>query len=93
MLNLISSIGIQRLACMHRCKSLILLCARTVSDCRHGFNKQTPRFFVLDQIKHLLLSLALSLPIGAAVIWIVKAGGPFFYFYLWAFLFAVQVLS
>ena len=70
---------------------LYLYCTRTLSDCRHGFNKQTPRFFLLDQIKHLLLSLALSLPIGAAIIWIVKAGGPLFYFYLWAFLFAVQV--
>lgn len=58
---------------------------------RHGFNKQTPKFFAFDQLKRLLLTLALMLPIMAGIIWIVKAGGSLFYFYVWAFIFAVQV--
>lgn len=52
---------------------------------KHGFNKQTPMFFVKDQVKGLLVSLTLSLPITSAIIAIVQRGGDFFFIWLWAF--------
>lgn len=37
---------------------------------RYGFNKTTPRTFILDHLKGLLLSAALGLPILALVLWL-----------------------
>jgi STE24 endopeptidase len=37
---------------------------------KFGFNKTTPRTFIIDQIKGLLLGAAIGLPIGALVLWI-----------------------
>lgn len=51
----------------------------------HGFNKQTLKFFVLDQIKGFLVGLILILPISAALICIVQYGGDRFFIWLWLF--------
>lgn len=59
---------------------------------KHGFNKQTPMFFVKDQIKGLLVSVALSLPVTSAIIAIVQRGGDFFFIWLWAFVSVVSLL-
>lgn len=59
---------------------------------RHGFNKQTPAFFVKDQIKGLLVSVAISLPVTAAVIAIVQSGGDYFFLWLWAFVSVISLL-
>lgn len=59
---------------------------------RHGFNKQTPGFFVKDQLKGLLVSVALSLPVTSAIIAIVQRGGDFFFIWLWAFVSVVSLL-
>lgn len=59
---------------------------------RHGFNKQTPGFFVKDQLKGLLVSTTLSLPITSAVIAIVQRGGDYFFLWLWAFVSVVSLL-
>lgn len=53
---------------------------------KHGFNKQTFGFFVKDQIKKLILSMAMGLPLITALIWIIKAGGDYFFFFVWVFL-------
>lgn len=52
---------------------------------KHGFNKQTPRFFVMDQIKSFVVGQIIFIPIAAAIVWIVKRGGDFFFLYLWVF--------
>ncbi|XP_073844407.1 CAAX prenyl protease 1 homolog [Musca autumnalis] len=52
---------------------------------KHGFNKQTPGFFVWDQIKGLLVSNILTVLLSAAVVFIVQWGGEYFFIYLWAF--------
>lgn len=59
---------------------------------RHGFNKQTPMFFVKDQIKGLLLSIVLGLPIMSILIMIVQRGGDYFFIWLWAFVSGVSLL-
>lgn len=37
---------------------------------KYGFNKTTPKTFVLDQIKGLLLAALLGLPLAAGILWI-----------------------
>lgn len=52
---------------------------------KHGFNKQTPWFFVKDQIKGNVLSAVIGLPVASAVIFIVNSGGDFFFIWLYLF--------
>lgn len=52
---------------------------------RHGFNKQTAGFFIKDKIKAFSVGQVIMLPLIAAVIYIVKIGGDFFFIYLWLF--------
>lgn len=59
---------------------------------RHGFNKQTPGFYAWDKIKMFSVSFIISAPILAAVIYIVRNGGPFFFLYLWVFCFIVVLV-
>ena len=56
-----------------------------VLEQKHGFNKQTPSFYVKDQIKKFLIGQAIQTPILAAVIKIVYWGGDYFFVYLWVF--------
>ncbi|CAK9808162.1 CAAX prenyl protease 1 homolog [Anthophora plagiata] len=52
----------------------------------YGFNKQTPLFFVKDQLLKLAVHELLAVPLLCAVIWIIKNGGDYFFIYLWIFL-------
>lgn len=56
-----------------------------VLEQKHGFNKQTPSFYVKDQIKKFLVGQVIQTPILAAVIKIVYWGGDYFFVYLWLF--------
>ncbi|KAI9576789.1 CAAX prenyl protease 1 homolog [Glossina fuscipes] len=56
-----------------------------VLEQKHGFNKQTARFFVWDQIKGLLVGNILTVLVSAAVVFIVQWGGEHFFIYLWVF--------
>ncbi len=59
-------------------------------EARHGFNRQTPRGFVLDLVKGLLLTAALGGAIVASVLWIMETTGPRWWLWAWA---AVSALS
>lgn len=52
---------------------------------KHGFNKQTPWFFVKDQIKGIIVGQLIMLPISSAIIYIVQRGGDYFFVWLWLF--------
>lgn len=52
---------------------------------KHGFNKQTPMFFIKDQIKGFVVGHLISIPISCAVIYIVHRGGDYFFVWLWLF--------
>ncbi|XP_043218075.1 CAAX prenyl protease 1 homolog [Amphibalanus amphitrite] len=56
---------------------------------RHGFNKQTLGFFIKDKLKAFVVNQVISLPIVAMIVYIVQAGGDYFFLYLWAFCFVV----
>lgn len=58
---------------------------------KHGFNKQTPGFFIKDKLKKLLLSQVISAPVVSGLVYIIKAGGNYFFFYLWLFTMSVLI--
>ncbi|RNA23761.1 CAAX prenyl protease 1 -like protein [Brachionus plicatilis] len=60
---------------------------------KHGFNKQTFVFFMKDNLKKLLVSMALSLPILALLLYIIKIGGDYFFIYAWVFITIVSLVS
>lgn len=59
---------------------------------KHGFNKQTAPFFIKDQIKAFIVAQVISVPLVAAIVYIVQIGGPFFFIYLWAFIGVVSLV-
>lgn len=64
-----------------------------VIEQKHGFNKQTLSLFFMDMIKSLALGAIIGVPCLACFISIIKLGGEYFYVYVWAFVFAVQLLA
>ncbi|KLO11963.1 hypothetical protein SCHPADRAFT_998491 [Schizopora paradoxa] len=59
---------------------------------RHGFNKTTPKTFVLDILKGWLVAFALGAPVLSTFLWIFKWAGDSFVPWLTAFLFTFQML-
>jgi STE24 endopeptidase len=49
----------------------------------YGFNRMTPRLFVADAIKGLLLGAAIGLPLAAIVLWLMERAGPLWWLYAW----------
>ncbi|XP_076661294.1 CAAX prenyl protease 1 homolog [Halictus rubicundus] len=56
-----------------------------VIEHKHGFNKETPLFFIKDQLLKFLVLQIISIPLLCAVIWIIQNGGDYFFLYLWVF--------
>lgn len=56
---------------------------------KHGFNKQTPGFFIKDKIKKFFIGQLVSAPVVCGLVYIIKAGGDYFFVYLWGFTMAV----
>ncbi|MEW6073627.1 MAG: M48 family metallopeptidase [Planctomycetota bacterium] len=52
-------------------------------EARFGFNKTTPRTFVLDHLKGLLLTVVLGVPLVAAVLWFFTAAGGYAWLWCW----------
>ncbi len=50
---------------------------------KFGFNRMTPRLWLMDLVKSLLVSAALGLPLIAAVIWLMQQAGDLWWFYAW----------
>jgi len=53
-------------------------------EARFGFNRMTPRLFVTDTLKHLLVSMLLGLPLAAAVLGIMAEAGGWWWLWAWA---------
>jgi STE24 endopeptidase len=68
-----------------------------VIEQRFGFNRTTPRLFVIDRLKGLGLALILGAPLLAGVLFLFEYGGPFAWLYAWAavtaFLLIVQYVA
>ena len=58
---------------------------------KFGFNKQTPKLFVMDMLKSQMLAFVLAPPILAAFLAIVQKTGNKFFYYLWLFGGGLQV--
>ena len=50
---------------------------------RFGFNKTTPRMFVIDGLKHAALGAALGIPLAAAILWVMAGMGETWWIYAW----------
>jgi STE24 endopeptidase len=48
-----------------------------------GFNRMTLGLFVADNVKSLVLTAALGLPITAAVLWLMQSAGAWWWLYAW----------
>lgn len=59
---------------------------------RFGFNRTTPRTFVLDLAKGLLLTLLLGAPLLAAVLWLLASAGSWAWLACWGFTALFMVL-
>jgi len=58
---------------------------------RFGFNNTTPKLWVSDMLKGLLVGMVLGLPILWLVLWLMQAGGMLWWLYTWATLVAYQL--
>ncbi|MFW7343593.1 M48 family metallopeptidase [Pollutimonas sp. H1-120] len=52
-------------------------------EARFGFNRITPRLFVLDTLKTLIVTLILGTPLAASVLWIMGNAGPNWIWWAW----------
>ena len=58
---------------------------------KYGFNRTTPRTFVLDTIKSMFLTILLGSPILAAILWFFDAAGSHAWLYCWGAMAAFQL--
>lgn len=59
---------------------------------RFGFNRVTPRLFVIDCVKMLLLSLLFGTPLAAAVLWVMGNTGGHWVWWAWGIWVAFNIL-
>ena len=52
-------------------------------EARFGFNRMTLALFFFDLLKQILLFVLLGLPFLAAVLWLMRAMGEYWWFYVW----------
>jgi STE24 endopeptidase len=67
--------------------------ARTFGlEARFGFNRQTPRDFVVDLVKNAVVSAVVLLPLALLVLWIMQVTGRWWWLWAWAGLAAFSLL-
>jgi STE24 endopeptidase len=63
---------------------------------KYGFNRMTPKLFMLDSIKGMLVGTILGLPLLALILWLMDSAGPAWWAWAWAswaaFNFAVMLI-
>jgi STE24 endopeptidase len=58
---------------------------------RFGFNNTSPKLWLSDMLKGLLVGMVLGLPILWLVLWLMQAGGSLWWLYTWAALVVYQL--
>ncbi len=58
---------------------------------KYGFNKTTPKTFVLDILKGWLLTVVIGAPVFSAILWFFEQTGPMAWLYCWAALTVIQI--
>ena len=51
---------------------------------KFGFNRMTPKLFLIDLLKSVLIAAALGLPLLALVLWLMEAAGAYWWLFAWA---------
>lgn len=63
---------------------------------KYGFNRMTPKLFVTDTLKGLLVGALMGLPLLTLILWLMDSAGPGWWFWAWAswaaFNFAVMLI-
>ncbi|MGC8774097.1 MAG: M48 family metallopeptidase [Chlorobaculum sp.] len=59
---------------------------------RFGFNQTTPKVFVIDLIKTLLLAVLIGTPVLAAILWFFQSAGPLGWLWAWGGVTAFSLL-
>ena len=59
---------------------------------RHGFNRTTPRLFVIDLAKGLVVATVIGLPIAALILWLMGAAGALWWLWAWGAWVGVNLL-
>ncbi len=71
--------------------------ATFVIEERFGFNRVTPRTFILDRVKGFMLAILLGMPLLAGILAIFEYGGAYAWLYCWAavtvFMLIVQYIA
>lgn len=52
-------------------------------EAQFGFNRMTPKLFIADTIKGILIGTVLGLPLIAAVLWLMAEAGEFWWVWAW----------
>lgn len=58
---------------------------------RFGFNKMTPKTFMLDMLKGILVGSLIGLPLIYGILWIMQALGTYWWVYAWGFMTVFQL--
>jgi STE24 endopeptidase len=61
-------------------------------EAHFGFNRMTPKLFVVDLLKQFLLSLALGLPLISVVLFLMESAGDRWWLYAWGVLTAFSII-
>jgi STE24 endopeptidase len=58
---------------------------------RFGFNRMTPRLFILDLVKGLAVGAVLGIPLLLLILWLMQVAGPLWWLYAWTVLVAYSL--
>jgi STE24 endopeptidase len=61
-------------------------------ESRFGFNKTTPRLYIADKLKEFLLGLVIGVPFLFVVLWLMSAGGAYWWLPAFIFISGFQLL-
>ncbi len=50
---------------------------------KFGFNKTTPKMYIVDMLKTLLVSLVLGIPLIGVILWLMNGAGDYWWLYAW----------
>lgn len=59
---------------------------------KFGFNKTTPKLYIIDSLKQFVLSLLIGIPLLFALLSFVEKSGDLWWFYAWAFMMLFQFI-
>lgn len=61
-------------------------------EAQFGFNRMTPRLFVADATKGLVVALVLGVPLASAILWLMGAAGTYWWLWAWGLWTAFNLL-